>query len=284
MFVVLRMIKPKKRILKRLRQKKLLSEAEVITCPTENGLPFFLLNVLENKNGADWDLVAQKCGRYASRIVASRSFSLPDHGKLKRFVPVSMPATLIFNTAAEIIKKADLPPEGISITLTDRNATHVSRLCELLPFAACIRVITTHPERYASACQKAFDEFGASIIIRSTYEPTAKPDIVICCDGIISAMMNAAAVFTSKQKSCGKLRFYGKGIELSEVHKELLPPDIDPIDFAGALTELCGSSEYKNAVFADVETDCTLCNKKNLEKCLKCYCSGSTVSKPVTNL
>lgn len=275
MFVVLRIKSPEKSIAKRFRQKKQIERSELQLCHSEKGLPFFMLDVLDEKRGIDWESVAKKCGRYASRIVAPRSLPLPDHDRLKRFVPLSMNSLLIFNTATEIIKKACLSPEKLSLTLTDRNAIHYSRVCELLPYASSVRVVTAHPERYARACTKAFEEFGASLIVRSSYEPSVKPDIVICCDGAVSASMKNAAIITSKRKTGGKIRLCGNGTQLSENHRTLIADNIDPIDFAGALTELCGSSEYKNAVFSDIDISCPLCDESSPEKCLACYCSGS---------
>ncbi len=273
-FVVLRAIAPEKSLAKRRRQRKQIERSSVRISPTKKGLPFFILDVLDEKRGIDWDLVAEKCGRYASRIIAPRNLPLPDDNRLKRFVPLSMNSLLIFNTAMEIIKEAGLSPENLSVTLTDRNAVHYSRVCDILPYASSVRVVTAHPERYASACTKAFDEFGASLIVRSCYEPTAKSDIVICCDGGVSSGMKNAAIITSKRKTGGKIRFCGKGTALSQEHRFLISDGIDPIDFSGALTELCGSSEYKNAVFADMDISCTLCDEPSPKKCLECYCSG----------
>ncbi|MBQ8015182.1 MAG: hypothetical protein IJ264_03235 [Clostridia bacterium] len=277
MFVVLRVITPEKSVVKRRRQRKRIERSSVRICPTEKGLPFFVLDILNEKRGIDWDLVAEKCGRYASRIIAPRNLPLPDHNRLKRFVPLSMNSLLIFNTAMEIIKAAALPPEDLSVTLTDRNAVHYSRVCDILPYASSVRVVTAHPERYASACTKAFEEFGASLIVRSCYEPTEKPDIVICCDGAVSSGMKNAAVITSKRKTGGKIRLCGSETVLSESQRALISDNIDPIDFAGALTELCGSPEYKKAVFRDIDISCTLCNEPSPKKCLACYCSGKLI-------
>lgn len=275
MFVILRANECPKGIFKKAKQRKALAKSQPKSMPTDKGLPYFILDIPACPSDYSWNVIAEKCGRYASRIVAPRSLLLPDHTRLKRFIPRSMPSILILNTAAETIKKAALPPEQISVTVTDRNAAHASKICSLLPLAATVRIVTTHPERYAAACQKAFDEFGASLIIRTAYEPISKPDIVICCDGVISPAMNSAAVFGYKHKPCGKIYFCGSGIKLSQEHWDILPESIDPVDFAGALTELCGSPEYKSSVFENTETNCSDCENSSPKKCLKCFISGN---------
>lgn len=274
MFVILRVNEVPKGFLKAKKQRKILAKAHAQSVPTEKGLPFFILDISSCPNDAAWEKVAEKCGRYASRVVAPRSLSLPDCGRLKRFVPSFMPSVLVFNTALDIIKKTSVEPSEISITLTDRKALHPSRVHKLLPFSSTVRVITAHPEKYASACKRALDEYGASIVIRPSYEPTAKPDIVICSDGGVSPLMQSAAVFADRHSLTGRIHFCGSGVELTEAHTETVPSDIDPIDFAGAVTELCGSSEYKNAVFSHVISSCNICDSPSTERCLKCYTEG----------
>ena len=271
MFVVLNAVKAEKNFLKRRRQKKVILENGLHTVRSENSLPFYVLDMLESKRGIDWKTVSSECGRYASRVIAPKRFILPDESGLKRFVPVSMNSLLVFNTAKEIINQADLPTDSFSITLTDRNAVHPSRIPELLPLASQIRVITAFPERYASVCAKVYDEYGASLIIRSSYEQAAKPDAVICTDGAVTSSMKKAAVFACRRKSGGKLLFSGSNISLLPEHSAILPEDIDNIDFAGALTELCGFSGYRCSVFSEIETNCQNCNEQSPRKCFECF-------------
>ncbi|MBQ8763944.1 MAG: hypothetical protein IJZ07_07550 [Clostridia bacterium] len=271
MFVVLKTVLPEKRYIERKKQAKRIRKAPALVCKTDRGLPFYVLEVLEEKNGIDWVLTSEKCGRYASRIIASHSIPLPDNSGLKRFIPISMNAILIFNTALKTIGQSDLPPEKTCITLTDRNAVMYQRVNELIPFASTVRVITSHPERFASASAEIYENYGASLVIRNTYEPVKHPEIVICCDGAVLTSMSDAAVFTAKRKSGGKIRFCGSGVELSDYHKSIISPDIETVDFAGALTELCGSSEYRASSFSKTEISCSECENPQAEKCLKCF-------------
>ena len=234
MFVVLRTVTPEKGFFQRLKQKKIIKNAPISTHRTDKSLPFYTLDVLNDKNGINWSLTAEKCGKYASRIVAPHTLSLPDNSGLKRFVPISMNSILIFNTALKIISEANLPAEKICITVTDRNSVMPSRICELLPFASEIRIITSRPENYASAVMQAYADYGATLVIRSKYEPPKSPEIVICCDGAVLTSMSEAAIFAVKRNFGGKVRFCGSGIELSDCHKEILPPDIEAVDFVGS--------------------------------------------------
>ncbi|MBQ2846850.1 MAG: hypothetical protein IJE74_01150 [Clostridia bacterium] len=274
MFVVLRTVKPANGFFKKKRQKKNFELCEPVSFSTENGLPFFILDVLEDKSGINWSLTEEKCGRYVSRIVAPRSITLPDNRRLKRFVPGISNGIFIFNTALDIIKKAKIAPEAVSITVIDRNASINAEIHRLLPFASAVRVVTSRPDRYSPVCERIYNEFGASIVIRPAYEPCDKKDIVICCDGATSQSMQNAAVFSFRRGIYGKIRFYCSGTELSEKHREIIPDSIDSADFASALTELCGSTEYKSSTFSQTKINCNVCGDASAEKCLCCYIYG----------
>lgn len=276
MFVVFRIITPEKSILKRHHQRKTIEKSSISSHSTEMALPFFTLDILNEKQGINWEKVALRCGRYSSRIVAPRNFILPDSSRLKRFVPQTTVSHLVFNTALKTVEKSRIEPTNLCITATDSNAVYFSKICDLLPFASCVRVITSHPERYASACIKAYRDFGASLIIRGSYEAVNMPEIIICGDGAVSPEMNNAVIFASKRKSCGKLTVYGSGVKLTESHREIIGEDIDSVDFAGALTELCGSAEYKNSVFEKTETTCNECTGIPAENCLLCRLCGKS--------
>ncbi len=274
MFVVLRKISPEKSLIKRRKQRKTICNSSVSACTVEKSLPFFTLDVLEEKRGIDWENVRLRCGRYSSRIIAPRSCHIPDNSGIKRYIPYFMNSLLVFNTAIGALEKSMLPPENLCITLTDRSAVHFSDVCKLLPFASSVRIITSHPERYAEACVRAYVDYGASLIIRGNYEPSSKPEAIISCDGAVTPEMKNAVIFASKKKNAGTLVVYGSGVKLSEKHRRIIGNDIDSVDFAGALTELCGASEYRSAVFEKSEASCDKCTGKEISECLICRLAG----------
>ena len=269
MFVVLRIHSLKERKINR-KERKSIVNASVQPHSSERGLPFFTLDVLETKKGIDWQSVSEKCGKYASRIVAPRTVTLPDGIGLNRFSPRSVMPMLVFNTACREISRADLPADKISITVTDRNSVMYSRIHRLLPLASQIRVITSKPEKYASACIAAMEENGAAIMLRSAYEAVEGVDIVICCDGITSPGMHNSIIFSCGKKSGGRLNIRGQGPELLPVHKSIVPESIEPADFAGALFELCGCFSYCNSCFSEIEVSCNKCEKRSADRCLRC--------------
>lgn len=253
------------------RQRKTLNRSEPVSHSTENGLPFFVLEILDGKKGISQSFIEEKCGRYVSRIVAPRSLLLPDNGCIKRFTPGFSNGIFIFNTAVDAIKSAKLRPEEICITVVDRNSVMNGEIHRLLPFSSTVRAITARCEKYSAVCNEIYDEYGASVIVRPVYQPVRKKEIVICCDGATTDEMNKSAVFSHKRCSHGRLRFFSHGITLSDNHKKIISDNIESVDFAAAVTELCGSTEYRFSPFSATESNCSRCSNATVADCIECY-------------
>ncbi|MBQ3007286.1 MAG: hypothetical protein IJD78_06980 [Clostridia bacterium] len=271
MFIVLKTNQPAKGFFKKYRQQRILGKSEPVAHPTENGLPFFILDISDDPKKLSLAATEEKCGRYVSRVVAPRNLHLPDSKRVKRFTPVSSGGIFLFNTALEVIKNAGLKPDGICITVTDRNARMSGEICRLLPYASSVRAVTARPERYSEACNRIYKDCGASVMVRPDYRPAGKKEIIISCDGAATAEMNNSAVFSYKRSSHGKLRFLSDEIMLSENHRKIIPPNIDTVDFAAAVTELCSGTEYRFSAFSDTETSCKKCTGAAPSECLSCY-------------
>lgn len=273
MFIVLNAIEPAEGYFNKRRQKKAIKKSDPVSHSTENGLPFFSLDILAEKGGISRTEIEEKCGRYVSRIVAPRNLPLPDNGRIKRFTPVTSNGLFLFNTVIDTLSDISMYPEKICVTVLDRSAYMSGEIHRILPFASSIRVITSHPERYAAVCRKIYDDCGASLVVRPMYQPVSKKEIIICCDGATTEDMQNSAVFSFRRGIHGMPRFFSDGIDLSEKHKELVPESISSVDFASAVTELCGSTEYRSSHFSRTEVTCPLCTEKGKSKCLECYLS-----------
>ena len=253
MFIILDIIKPPEKLRKRRRVIKEINSSSPEMHRTSGGLPFYTARICEEKGAVNWDAVNRKCSRYASRIIVPRTVYIPDSSALRRFVPKAFGSTLVFNTAINLLKSAAISPQSLALTLCDRNGILSGRLHELLEYSSVIKVITLHPERYAAACCKAYEEYGASVILRSSYEQAAKPELIIAADGCFSPLMHKSAVVAGKSFSAGALKIVYSDIDLNEEHATVLPNGIQAYDFAGALTELCFCRDYINSSFSQAE-------------------------------
>lgn len=253
MFIILDIIKPPEKLRRRRRTIKEINSSAPEVHRTSGGLPFYTARICEDKGAVNWDAVNRKCSRYASKIIVPRTVYIPDTCNLLRFVPKHFGSTLVFNTAINLLKSAAISPQSLALTLSDRSGILNGRLHELLEYSSVIKIITLHPERYASACCKAYEEYGASVILRSSHEQTAKPELIIAADGCFSPLMHKSAVIAGKSFSAGALKIICSGMDLNKEHAALLPDGIQAYDFAGALTELCFCRDYINSSFTQAE-------------------------------
>lgn len=275
MFIVFRQNEIEKGYFKRKKQIKRIRKADVQTVKSESGLPFYIVDIPVCNGEILWNGIEEKCGKYASRIVASRDVPIPDSNKLKRYIPTVLPSEIIFNTAICVLKSAACKPDSFALTLTDRNGILARRTSELLPLSSTVRIITGSPEKYARPVAEAMTDYGATLIIREAHFPTEKREIVICCDGASSPSMQECAVFSHKKYACGKLRLCGSSISLTTEHSEIIADYIHPVDFAGALSELCSSQVYSSSVFSDTEINSTSCNISHLCECISAFCTSN---------
>lgn len=271
MFVILRPVEVPKKCFKRRKFIKEIARSPAVMHRESGALPFYTLDVTSGKHGISWNTVAEKCGKYASRIVAPVNLPLPDGTSLRRFVPCSTVYSLVLNTAVKSLRSAAPDPHSFTLTLTDRLALLSPKTVDLIELCACVRIITARPEKYAAACENVFKNYGASVILRSRYEPTQKPDVVICADGAVCSAMENAAVFAAKSSSCGNVVFLVNGVELLPQHRDFLPDGARKLDLIGALTELCGSTAYSNACFTNIAVNCNKCQSPSTEKCILCH-------------
>lgn len=253
MFILLQTVSAGKGFFRRKRNTQKINSSPLETCRTKGGLPFYIARVCFGKHGINWAAVSKKCGRRASKIVAPRNIDIPDSSGFVRYIPKNFGSLLLFNSAVNLLEEAKVEPQKMCITVCDRNGIMAEKLNKLPPYASVIRVVTASPERYAAACYRAYDEFGAVPVIRSTYEPTDKKELIIACDGYFSPLMKSSAIVTGRNISAGKLRIKYSGITLKEEHSALLPENTEAVDFAGALTELCICSDYIKSSYESAE-------------------------------
>ena len=274
-FIVFRQNEIEKGYFKRKKQIKRIRKSDVQTVKSENGLPFYVVDIPLCNGEILWNGIEEKCGRYASRIVASRDVPIPDSNRLKRYIPTVLPSEIIFNTAILVLKSALCRPDSFALTLTDRNGILARRANELLPFSSEVRIITRTPEKYIRPAAEAMNDFGATLIIRESHSPAQKREIVICCDGATAPSMQDCAVFSNKKYACGKLSLCGSNITLTPEHSGITSDYINPVDFAGALSELCGSQIYSSAVFSDTEINSIPCDMRHMCECISAFCTSN---------
>lgn len=262
MFAVIKPAEPADNIFSALRLRREYERKEAQAHRTGCGLPFLTLEMYSGKNGIDWKLAEEKCGRYSSRLVVPRNIKVPDIPGIHRFEPRFMPLLLNLNTAAELIKGAGVPPDSFVLTVTDREGNFTAHLSKFLRLCSCVRIITQRQDKYLPVISEAFESSGASVMMRERFEKSFIRDVVVCCDGSDFPDCPDALVFTCFPSVRGALTVFGSGLDLLPEHRSIIGERIDGVDFAGALTELCGCRDYTDAVFSDISLTFRGCSEE----------------------
>lgn len=248
MFAVLNFIEPASGYFDRRKQKLYLRKSEPKIIRTPCGLPFFVVDVLLDKKGVDWEALRAHLGKCAVRVIAPRDIALPD--TIRRYTAKRLIPLMVFNTAVNLLERISAAPQGLCITLTDSAALLTGKALQLLPFAAQVRIVTRYPEKYKSCVHEAMEESGASLIVTDYLDSSSFTDIIICTDNCLPAAVNASCVISYARSPRGCLSVNGNGIYTDERYNSVLPKNIEPLDFAGALLELCGCASLTDSCFA----------------------------------
>lgn len=253
MFAVLNYIEPACGYFERRKQKVYLRKCEPAVIRTPDGLPYFIVDVLLDKKGVDWEALHRRLGKCAVRVIATRDIALPD--TFTRYTPKRLIPSMVFNTAVCLLSESGISPQGLSVTLTDSGALLCDRALSLLPFASTVKIVTRFPEKYELCAREAMERFGASIIVTDCLDASANDGVIICADNCMPPAVNAACVISFSRCPRGCLSVTGNGIELDDYYLRTLPDGIDLLDFAGALVELCGVGSLLGACFKSLSVN-----------------------------
>ena len=193
------------------------------------------------KNGsADWARIAAVAGGCKGRILAPSQLKVPEGYGLCEYYSADFAANMIFDSALSLLKKAAVPPQGISVSLVDPEALLADRVCDLLEVAASVKAVTKKPQNFLSAAQQAMREYGATLVISDRCDnssavisyPLAKPS-----DGVYG-IISAKGVSVK-----------GFGADNVQDFKGILPSGLDTVRFAAACAKLCAESRMMKTGF-----------------------------------
>lgn len=219
-------------------------------CTQANALPFLTETVLSA--APDWEAVAAHCGRYAARLLAPDTLALPPDPRFRRYDAVAFRAGVLFRSSVALLADAKLPPQRLTLTLCDRGGLLAADAPALFPYAAGLRILTCAPARYVPVCVAAMRETGASLLLRDRYLPVPGPEVVLCCSGIPAQAPASVCLLTARAVDLPATVLTGRTFPLRPTHAALLPEGVEPLAFAGALTEACACPDYRDAVFPDL--------------------------------
>lgn len=250
MFFVLCVEKIEKSFAKRIREifksEPLLTEKITI----DGCLPFYRITVKNQSGKLPFYEIEKAAGRLCTRAVLPKGVTLPKNTKLKRFIPKVFPQRVLFNSALSVIKKLDIDPVRMYVTVFDENGYLIDLVQRLLPFSCMIRVVTLCADAYEKEAERILKQYGASLVIMEKYEPSILESTVIISDksGFLSANYKGVLFTNERCRTLGEV-FYSEKIDFPKQLDTLFCGDISRLDMAGALYELCSFKKFENTEY-----------------------------------
>lgn len=210
-----------------------------------NALPFYIIKAKSYHGICPWEKVEEAAGALRSRVILPSETVLPKESSLRSFEPTVFFERLLFNTAAEAIEKMQLDPCRVSITVFDENAYLIDLIEKLVPLASRLRIITNCGAAYDRLGDYLFERFGISIFVSGRADNAVlSSTFIISASGKNVPLIFSGVLFSNKkEKLMNAVVMSGKGFSLPKIYAELLPKNVEPELFAGALYELCGADE-----------------------------------------
>ena len=219
-------------------------EPQLVDVAVRSGAPFFTLDCPEiyiKKEGGyslPWDKIISAVGRCASRMLIPERINIPAGIPVSRFVSGYFSHRLLLDSVATIIRKCRLKPSDTYVAVIDSNGLLSEDIEQFVVLSSCIKIITNRRSKYEELSLRLMKKYGAVIMIADDYAA------VKSCNFLVSTYAKLVPDFFDGLVFCqnsNNNRFYSlKDIELPYEYEKLLPPEIDRLDFAGALYELCG--------------------------------------------
>lgn len=251
MFVVIEKDEEQEGVFERFKDlfREPLVEKRKIEVP--NALSFYIIKAKSYRGICPWEKVEEAAGALRSRVLLPPETILPPESLLRPFEPTVFFERLLFNTAADAIKKMRLDPCRVSVTVFDENAYLIDLVEKLVPLAFQLRIITNCGVAYEQLGAYLLERFGISLLVSSRADDSVlSSTFIISASGKAVPLIFPGILFTNrKEKLMNAVVMSGKGFDLPEKYAELLPKNIEPAAFAGALYELCGADELGQMKF-----------------------------------
>ncbi|MCD7827149.1 MAG: hypothetical protein LUG85_01235 [Clostridiales bacterium] len=194
---------------------------------TGGGERFYILDVLENQKGVNWSEVENFVGAWGRSVLIGEGYSLPQSSSLRKFDCTPFKCLLLYNTASLILRELYLSGCRMRCVVNDTGGKYAVQLEKIVKFSAETTVVTMNSHRYFDECRRLFTEYGAGISVAESCGSIGENDIVIDTDGDYSG---GGIVFSPTGN--GFTPLYTDGFNDL---KALCPPNINALDFLGAL-------------------------------------------------
>lgn len=214
-------------------------------------VPYLIVTAKMIKKNIPFCDIAEVCGRCASRMIIPKNIELPERCGLREFVPSYYPHILTLFLAADVLRKCKTEARDITLSVIDKKGILINHIEFIVKLAGTIKIITTN-RNYSNLAENIFDKYGAAIIITDNKNALDKSDIIIAVDTDELSGDEKGLIFTygkPRIRGLSQNIICGGDVCLGGEYTKYLPMNIDMLQFASALYEICGLKKIENLKF-----------------------------------
>ena len=250
----------------RLLERRKPQQPALVRVNAPGGAPFFRLEVPTRKGRQaelPWGAIEQAAGRLRTRLLFPDGVTPPPPPQarsaaqaqlepgLRAFQAKRLPLLLCLRAAQQVLLAAQTPARQLRVTVVDTKGVLCHAIELLVPLARSLRVYTPDFSVYRSAAARVLHRHGATLILSDSAACFAQSHVIVADDLRLFTGREQGLIFTpdlaANLAGCRVVRCHVP--QLPEAHANLCPPDIDPLQFACALFELCGVKELERLPF-----------------------------------
>lgn len=215
------------------------------------GEGFYRVRATEYRGNIPVAETAEKLKRLRHSVIFETNFPCDESTHELEFTPSEFKARLIFNSAAEYIKKIKAEPLKSSLTIFDPEGFFVKDIEIFVPLFSKIVVYTNECTFYERACAELMDKYGVSIPVYGRFNLKVPESTVVICPGEVPfCNFYKGILFTNAEDTppCAEC-IRGYGIDLPGEYELLRPQGISKLYFAAALYEKGGVKSLGNLAY-----------------------------------
>lgn len=203
----------------------------------KSAAPFFYLKISKKQCGENFDKLAEILGRYSKYIIPCGDTEIIDNCYVKKYQPSVFPSIMLINSAEKLLQKKDYNKSSYSIGIVDRKGSFATYIDRFIQLASVVTVFSDNQFVYNQTAEQIFDDYGASLIVRSA------DSIDFNCDFTIYAENDG---FIIDKRNENYIKITGNSFFVDSEIKKLIPEKSDSLLFCSAFYELCGVKKLKS--------------------------------------
>ena len=220
---------------------------------TEENFQYCLVEVVSRDGQINFEQIYNISPRLGKFVVMPRGVEPPDTSKVHRHRAARLLEQVGLAAAVAACDTSQIPLARRSIGLIDEEGIYSSFAEKMIKHLPTVKVYTQNPGRYEDVREQMMDIYGAPLLVDDRPDFLRGCDLVYAPASIINTPPTTASggppIFLANPEQAAQYQsgVYAIGsLKVPEEISDLVPRNIDPVDFLDAAYLYCGYKELEN--------------------------------------